>query len=569
MKPSQSLVKVAKKVVSNLAEMGIDEAGQLVCGARWDFFKKVLSPVIEALAERFPDLLMNTETAEKAANELEYASDLRTLLEEEYRKHFAELKEGHTEILSVLLQQSELLGSLKEASERGSKELAKIGSDVKEALTLLHKKHAEVSISSDEIPVEVDSLQRDAMQWIEKNRPVSAQRRLDDARNLIRNEIEKNPQDVQLLTLRGYIEKSQAQVYFLIGEVDQARNALETAANYFNAAHKAEEKDASALNGLANIYFYVGDFDTAVRFSTMALRQAPHYAEAALDLSLALERKLRRGDSAKEIMPILVPCYEMLAAIIPQYPGFTASQLKYVQTRLAQLKESSELDKSFDNASKHEKDAKELFSLPGGRDALYAPIHDALGKRNYKKVIELIGEKLPFMNDNPNLYALRSLAYDGLEFLDKALSDSEVFLQKAPHPNIAHFLHHATILSRLDRHEDAMVATRKARELASKEVDVFDWCFDWLAAYELIDKAKHAYELAAKVFEEQCKEDPYIPEIQCNLLVAWMYNEQIRLTGLAQSTPHLSSAIEEIKQILDTYQNRLSDSGITTDENNI
>lgn len=565
---SESLVKVAKKIVSNIAEMGIDEAGQFVCGTRWPFFKKVLSPAIDALAERFPDLLINTETAGKASNELELAPDLRALLEEEYKKHFAELEEGHKEIQGILLQQSELLGSLKEASESGSQELAKIGYDVKEALTLLREKHAEVSISGDEIPLEVDSLQRDAMGWIEKNRPLSAQRRLNDARNLIRNEIEENPQNVRLLALRGYVEKSQGQVHLLKGEVDEARKALDMAANYFNAVHKAETKDPSALNGLANIYFYVGDYDTAARFSTMALKEAPHYAEAAWDLALALEMKLGRGDSAKDIVPRLVPCYETLAAIIPQYPGFTASQLKYVQTRLSQLKGLNELAMKGDGARIREEEAKELLKIPGGRDTLYAPIHDALSKRKYKDVIELIGEERPFMSDNPNLYALRSLAYDGFDRLDQALADSEVFFQSAPHPNATHFLHHATLLSRLGRDENAKLAARKAVELASNETEVFDSCFGWLAGFELIDKAKHAYHLAASAFEEQCSEHVF-PEIQGNLLAARIQHEQIKLTDLSQSTPHLSSAIEEIKHTLDTFQNRLADSGTGSDGNNI
>ena len=240
---------------------------------------------------------------------------------------------------------------MKMALEKGTQELAKIGLDVQEAVNRLSDKYPEVSISGNEIESEVDSLHRDAMGWIEKNRPLSAQRRLNDARNLIRDESERNPQNVNLLTLRGYVEKSQGQVYLLKGEVNQARKALNLAANYFNAAYKADAKDPNALNGLANMYFYAEDYDAAACFSTMALEKSPYYAEALWDLALALEEKLKRGDSAKEILPHLVPCYERLANIIPQYPGFTAYQLKHVLTRLSQLKGVSELAKRSDSSS--------------------------------------------------------------------------------------------------------------------------------------------------------------------------------------------------------------------------
>lgn len=339
MKYSQSLVSIAKKVVSNLAEMGLDGAGQFICGSRWPFFKQVLSPVIEELAERFPDLFINKAAAGKVRDEIDHSAELHALLAEQYRKYFAELREGQQDIVAFLLRQSEVLTQLSEASARGARQLNEIGIDVKEALALLRQAEAEQPVPPEQVALEVDSLQRDAMEWIEKNRPFSAQRRLDEARRLIRGAVEKNPQDVRLLALRGYVEKSQGQLDILKGEVEKAREALDTAANYFNAAHKADPEDPSALNGLANIYFYVEDYDAAVRFSHMALAKAPHYTEAAWDLAIALEKKLEAGtEPAAKTVQALIPCYEILLKLIPTAPGFTATQLEYARNRLSQLR---------------------------------------------------------------------------------------------------------------------------------------------------------------------------------------------------------------------------------------
>ena len=333
MKLSQSLQQLAKNVLTNLAEMGLDEAGRFICGARWPFFKKVLGPVLSELSKHFPDLFLDAEIADKAVDEFKSSPELQQLLENEYQTHFINLEEGQKEVLAVLLQQGETLSSIKEISETSYKKMNEIGLDVKDALALLREEHEESAISSDDIPLEVDALQRDAMQWIEKKRLLSAQRRLDDARRLIKKATENTPMNTRLLALRGYLEKTQAQVYFSQEDIDLARDALDIAANYFIAAHKADEKDASSLNGLANIYFYVQDYDTAVRFSKLALEQEPEYAEAAWDLALALEMKLQRRDDEDIILPTLLPVYEMLAKLIPHKAGFTASQLNYVQQR--------------------------------------------------------------------------------------------------------------------------------------------------------------------------------------------------------------------------------------------
>jgi tetratricopeptide (TPR) repeat protein len=337
MKLSKTLVKLAKEVVSNLAAMGLDDAGKAIFGERWVFFSKVLKPVIDELAKRFPDLFINKAEAAKAAKEIELSPELMGLLENTFNEHFAQLKEGQDEILFVLLQQSEILYDLKTALNRGDEQIKKVGSNVEQALALLKEVHTETPVPEDQIALEVDALQRDAMQWIDMKRPMSAQRRLDEARKLIRAAVDKNPLDIQLLNLRGYLEKSQAQLDLQQGNIDNAHEALNTAANYFNAAHKANPDDPSALNGLANTFYYVNDFDTAAHFSKMALERNPRYAEAAWDLALSLEEKLKRGDGPEEIISELITNYNELILLIPGYPGFTADQLAYVQTRLAQL----------------------------------------------------------------------------------------------------------------------------------------------------------------------------------------------------------------------------------------
>jgi len=124
-----------------------------------------------------------------------------------------------------------------------------------------------------------------------------------------------------------------------------------------------------------------------------------------------------------------------------------------------------------DDVSIREEAAKLLNDVPGGRDALYAPIMDALRISDWTTVVMLIGEPLPFLPANPNLYFWRSLAYPGLGRLKEALADCEWFIKFARDPAETHYLHYASLLSQLNRHEEALAAARRAVELAPDQVD--------------------------------------------------------------------------------------------------
>src|SRR5262249_51726510 len=155
----KTLVSVTKKVVRNLAGMGLEGAGQLVFGDRWPFFEKVLGPVIEALEEQFPLLKASKAEAEEAADALSLRPELVNLLEVEYQKNFAELEEGQDEILKVLLGHGEVLEELRQASAEGAASLKEIGTGVDEALRRLKQLQGRSAVAPGDIPLEVDSLQ--------------------------------------------------------------------------------------------------------------------------------------------------------------------------------------------------------------------------------------------------------------------------------------------------------------------------------------------------------------------------------------------------------------------------
>ena len=189
-------------------------------------------------------------------------------------------------------------------------------------------------LSVRDIEAEAQHLQADAMTWIEQpDGLLSAQRRLQEARRLVALDgLQQEPDNPSLLTLLGYIEKTQWQVSDIRGETARADESFARAMRYFNAARALDTGNLGALNGQANLFIAMQDFDRAIEIGRYVTALAPAYAAAFWDLGIALSSKMRRDGADPNLLDEIADVYETLVALIPAQPGgFTAADLEYAR----------------------------------------------------------------------------------------------------------------------------------------------------------------------------------------------------------------------------------------------
>lgn len=188
-------------------------------------------------------------------------------------------------------------------------------------------------LSIGQIEAEVQHLQADAMNWVTRyGGLISAQRRLSDARRLIAEGIRQEPKNADLLTLLGYVEKTQWQISTQTGEVEGARESLLLAARYFRAALKIEASNVGALNGQVNVFLAGEDYEQAVALGRLVTMIHPGYTAAFWDLGIALSGKLKQDGPTEPLVKELADVYEALERLIPGEPsGFTPADLAYAQ----------------------------------------------------------------------------------------------------------------------------------------------------------------------------------------------------------------------------------------------
>lgn len=189
-------------------------------------------------------------------------------------------------------------------------------------------------LSIAEIELEAQHLQADAMNWIgQPDGLASAQRRLLEARRLVAVDgLQQEPGNASLLTLLGYIEKTQWQVSDAQGDTARAQEGFAQATRYFNAARAIEPGNLGALNGQANLFIATRDFDRAVEIGRYVTALAPSYGAAFWDLGIALNGKLERDGPDAALLDELADVYEALVELIPVQPGgFTPADLEYAR----------------------------------------------------------------------------------------------------------------------------------------------------------------------------------------------------------------------------------------------
>jgi tetratricopeptide (TPR) repeat protein len=185
-----------------------------------------------------------------------------------------------------------------------------------------------------EIELEAQHLQADAMNWlVQSDGLASAQRRLQEARRLVAVDgLPQAPESAALLTLLGYIEKTQWQISESSGDAVRAQESFAQATRYFNAARAIEPGNLGALNGQANLFIATRDFDRAIEIGRYVTALGPTYGAAFWDLGIALNGKLERDGPDADLLDELADVYEVLVELIPRQPGgFTPADLEYAR----------------------------------------------------------------------------------------------------------------------------------------------------------------------------------------------------------------------------------------------
>ena len=340
------MVSVAQKIIRNSAGVGLDVTGNAICGPTWPFFKRVLSPVVEELEKKHPQMFLSVEEAKKSADTILENAKFAEMISSGFDYEFKKLEKGQDEILAVLMRQGKNLQKISEVIDQMDKtsalEFDKLHIKLDQITEALLQTPVQTKLSVQEIYEEVNDLQSDAMKWIQGRKPRTAQRRLVEARALIADGIKREPKDPDIIALRGFIEKTQIQISGLEGDQDAAFLALDDAAKYFGAALKLEPNNISALNGMVNIFLFVKAYDSAANLGRYLVRVAPTYEAALWDFAIALEQKDKHGKRDPELIQELVDTYNKLKLLIPSQVGFTAGDLDYVQRRINELETSVE-----------------------------------------------------------------------------------------------------------------------------------------------------------------------------------------------------------------------------------
>lgn len=279
--------------------------------------------------------------ADKAVETLSSDPGLQKSIEAE----FAKLGAGQDEILRVLAAQDETLRGIGAAVDKGfseqNQQMEAILADLRDLKLKVSleapRADAAANLSIDEIFLQSNAYQQDAMKWISGGELDIASQRLQQGRELALNGLRREPNSAKMLVTLGYIEKSQAQV-IRAGAPGDPVERLSEAAKFFVKALEADSEDVNAMNGIANVYLFSKDYDRAVKMGLLVVQKQPAYGAAAWDLSMALEGKIQQEGVSSEWVPVLRSVYKLLETLMPLQPEmFPASYLAYVQQRMAAL----------------------------------------------------------------------------------------------------------------------------------------------------------------------------------------------------------------------------------------
>ena len=266
----QRFLSVTKKIIIEGAIVGLEEAGARIARSSWPVVRNVISPVVDELERRYPNLrLIGKEEAKQAAEKAVEALSTDTELQGMLSDSLSKLEAGQEEILAALAWQDNTLQDIGARIDEGFQNARKtdesalaqmrkgfdeLKQEFKDVRGLLGAIPSYDKLTIDEIYNQANTYQLDAMRWMTAKNVETASQRLAEGRNLLQAGLKRDPKNAKLLVSMGFIEKAQAQVSLMERDHDTALTILGEAAKYFVEALKYDQKSISAINGMANVY---------------------------------------------------------------------------------------------------------------------------------------------------------------------------------------------------------------------------------------------------------------------------------------------------------------------------
>jgi len=177
-----------------------------------------------------------------------------------------------------------------------------------------------------------------AMKHLDQQDYDGALDRLAKARTAARH---TNPLDLQALALRGYIAKTLAQIADRRQDPAGRSKYYAEAASLFEHIVMLDPDNASAHNGLANVFLEAGNIDAAIASSLQALALAPHYTAAHHDLALAYEAKWRQEpEQGAQWCALALAAWREAYHLAPDDPGFTADRILKIGQQIRRLEQN-------------------------------------------------------------------------------------------------------------------------------------------------------------------------------------------------------------------------------------
>jgi hypothetical protein len=169
------------------------------------------------------------------------------------------------------------------------------------------------NLTPDELQLEVAHLQWDATNWLSQpDGLATARTRLDEARRLIAYVQTSQQPDAEMLSLLGYVEKTQWQICDASRDRAGYEDALAKAGRYFRAALELDRANVGALNGMVDILIETKEYDRAVVLGRVVTQLSPSYSAAFWDLGIALLALIGKNGSEAILVDEAVEVYTSL-----------------------------------------------------------------------------------------------------------------------------------------------------------------------------------------------------------------------------------------------------------------
>lgn len=142
-----------------------------------------------------------------------------------------------------------------------------------------------------------------------------------------------------MLSLLGYVEKTQWQICDASDDRTGYEEALAMAGRYFRAALELDRANPGALNGMVDVLIETKAYDRVAAFARVVTQLSPTYTVAFWDLGIALLDLMAERGSELSLVDEAIDVYTSLLKFLRTNPaGFCAGDRNKAEEILSELK---------------------------------------------------------------------------------------------------------------------------------------------------------------------------------------------------------------------------------------